>query len=61
MTMFTAQKKKSFKQLLALAVNKDEVLSLDGLHGFLYGLAIIPEAVMPSEWFPGIFGEEMLE
>ena len=61
MTMFTAQEKKSLKQLLALAVNKDEVLTFDGLHGFLHGLAIIPEAVMPSEWLPGIFGEEMLE
>lgn len=42
-------------------MNKEEVLTLDGLHGYLYGLVIIPEAVMPSEWLPGIFGEEMLE
>jgi uncharacterized protein len=59
--MFTATEKKNLKQLLDCAVNKDEVLTLDGLHGYLYGLTIIPEPVMPSEWLPGIFGEEMLE
>ena len=61
MTMFTLQEKKNLKQLLACAVNKDEVLTLDGLHGYLFGLAIIPEPVLPSEWLTGIFGEEMLE
>jgi uncharacterized protein len=59
--MFTSQEKKNLTKLLACAVNQDEVLSLDGLHGFLFGLAIIPEPVTPSEWLPGIFGEEMLE
>jgi uncharacterized protein len=61
MTLFTSQEKKNLTKLLACAVNQDEVLLLDGLHGFLFGLAIIPEPVMPSEWLPGIFGEEMLE
>jgi hypothetical protein len=32
-----------------------------GLHGLLSSLAIIPEMVPPSEWFPLVFGEEMLE
>ena len=35
--------------------------SIDGLHGYLFGLAIIPEPVMPSEWLSGIFGDEMVE
>lgn len=61
MAMFTSQEKKNLKQLLACAVNRDIVLSIDGLHGYLFGLAIIPEPVMPSEWLPEIFGEEMLE
>lgn len=61
MGLFTTQEKKNLKQLLACAVNQDEVLSLDGLHGFLFGLAIIPEHIMPSEWLFSIFGEEMLE
>ena len=59
--MFTPQEKKNLTKLLACAVNQDEVLSLEGLHGFLFGLAIIPEPVAPSEWLPGIFGEEMLD
>lgn len=61
MTMFTPVEKKDLKQLLASAADKDKALSLDGLHGFLFGLAIIPEPVMPSEWIPEIFGEGMLE
>jgi len=61
MAMFSQQEKISLKQLLAKAVNKDDVLTIDGLHGYLYGLAVIPEPVLPSEWLPGIFGEEMLE
>ncbi len=59
MAMFTSQEKKNLTKLLSCAVNKDEVLSLEGLHGYLFGLAIIPEPVRPSEWLPGIFGEEM--
>jgi uncharacterized protein len=61
MTMLASLEKKNLKQLLACAVNQDEVLTLDGLHGFLFGLAIIPEHIMPSEWLVSIFGEEMLE
>jgi len=61
MSMFTPQEKKNLKQLLACAVNRDEVLSIEGLHGYLFGLAILPEPVMPSEWLPEIFGEEMVE
>ena len=61
MPMFTPHEKKNLSQFLARAVNKDEVLSLDELHGFLFGLAIIPELVMPREWLPCIFGQEMPE
>lgn len=61
MAMFTSQEKQNLTKLLACAVNQDEVLTLDALHGFLSGLAIIPEHIMPSEWLFSIFGEEMLE
>ena len=57
--MFTAQEKKNLKILLSRITDRDEVMTLDGLHGYLYGLAIIPEPVMPSEWLPGFFGESM--
>jgi uncharacterized protein len=31
------------------------------LHGFLFGLAITPDLIRPSEWLPVVFGEEMFE
>jgi uncharacterized protein len=61
MKLFTTKDKKSLKQLLACAVNQDEVLSLESLHGFLFCLATIPEPILPSEWLPCVFGEEMIE
>lgn len=61
MKLFTNKEEKILKQLLSCAVDQGEVLSLTSLHGFLYCLAIIPETVVPSEWLPCIFGEEMLE
>ena len=61
MAMFTAREKKDLKQLLASLANPEDFLSLEGLHGFLFGLAIIPEPIMPSEWLPCVFGEGMLD
>ncbi|MFQ5354434.1 MAG: UPF0149 family protein [Thermodesulfobacteriota bacterium] len=59
--MFTANEKKNLSRLLSKAVNSDDALGLDELHGFLFGLAIIPDLISPSEWLPVAFGEEMLE
>ncbi len=61
MKLFPQKEEKVLKQLLACAVEPDEALSLSGLHGFLYCLALIPEAIVPSEWFPYVFGDEMFE
>ncbi len=58
--MFTPQEAKDISTLLDRAVNPDKALTLEGLHGFLYGLAIIPDPIMPSDWLPGVFGEEMM-
>ena len=72
MAMFTATEKRNLTKLLASEVNQmvtsqeeasqgevnqREVRTLDGLHGFLFGLAITPEMVLSSEWLPVIFGE----
>ena len=43
MTMFTSQEAKDLTKFLSYAENQDEALSLDGLHGFLFGLAGIPD------------------
>jgi len=61
MAMFTAREKKDLKQLLASVSNPEDFLSLEGIYGFLFGLAIIPEPIMPSEWLPCLFGEGMLD
>jgi yecA family protein len=59
-SLFAAEEKKHLMELLKLAAVPDDALSLEELHGFLFGLAITPEVVKPSEWLPLIFGEEML-
>ncbi len=59
--MFTPQEKRKLAALLAKCDLTDKTAICDGLHGFLFGLAIIPEPIMPSEWLPVIFGEGMLE
>jgi len=58
MTMFTSQEQKNLVKLLNTATNQDKVMSLDELHGYLFGLAIIPEMIMPSQWTFDIFGGE---
>ncbi|NTU42449.1 MAG: UPF0149 family protein [Nitrospirales bacterium] len=60
-TMFTATEKKSLTKLLDKTVNKEYVFNLEELHGFLFGLAVIPELIKPSEWLPLVFGEEMFD
>ena len=72
MAMFTSTEKRNLTKLFASEANQvvtskeeasqgevgqREVRTLDGLHGFLFGLAITPELVLPSEWLPVIFGE----
>ena len=58
MTMFTSSEQKNLTNLLSTATDQDEVMTLDELHGYLFGVAIIPEMVMPSQWTSAIFGGE---
>ena len=59
--LFSAHEKKDLTKLLSKAVNPDDVFTLAELHGFLFGLAITPELIKPSEWLPLVLGEEMME
>jgi len=59
-SLFPVAEKKKLTRLLALATDPEEALNLEGLHGFLFGLAITPDIVKPSEWLPFVFGAEML-
>jgi uncharacterized protein len=62
--MFTPAQKKNLAKLLSLAGKQEGILTLDGLHGFLFGLAITPvsnEPILSSEWLPGIIGEDLAQ
>lgn len=59
--MFTTTERKHLLHLLSKAVRPDDALNLEELHGFLSGLAIIPEVIKPSQWLPIVFGDEMPE
>jgi len=58
---FTPAEKGNVSKILGRAVEPEDTLTLDGVHGLLFGLAVIPESIMPSEWFPRIFGAGMAE
>jgi uncharacterized protein len=59
--LFSAQEKKDITELLSKTVNPEEAFNLEELHGFLFGLAITPDLIKPSEWLPVVFGEELFE
>ncbi len=60
-SLFSAHEKKDLTRLLSKAVNPGDVFNLEELHGFIFGLAITPELIKPSEWLPVVFGDEMME
>jgi yecA family protein len=56
--MLPPKEEKILKKFLALATEPEETLSYDELLGYLFGLAMTPDVVLPSEWIPMIFGGE---
>ncbi len=57
--MLTAAEKKNLKNLLAMAKDPDNTFSYDELLGYLFGLAMTPDMILPSEWIPIIFDGDM--
>jgi yecA family protein len=57
--MPTASQKKALKNLLAMSQDPDTTLSYDELLGYMFGLAITPDMLVPSEWMPIIFGGDL--
>ncbi len=55
--MFTTKEMEELEIILCKAADPDESFNSTELHGFFFGLAITPDPVMPSEWFPMVFGE----
>lgn len=56
--MLPPDEQKLIKNFLALSTNPEDTLSYDELLGYLFGLAMTPDIVLPSEWIPFIFGGE---
>ena len=57
--MFTEQETRDLSEFLKLAVAPAHTLTIDGVHGLLFGLAIAPDIVTPDELLPLIYGSEM--
>ncbi len=57
--MLTDTEKQHLQALLGHAVNPSEAFTLTQLEGYLFGLAITPDATEPGEWFTDIFGESL--
>ncbi len=58
MKLFKAREEKHIRRLLSMTAVEDEELCLEEVHGLLFGIAVTPEPVMPSEWIPILFGDE---
>jgi uncharacterized protein len=54
--MFTSKEADNLDYVLTKVADLENALYLEELHGLLFGLAIIPEPIAPSEWLPIIFG-----
>ena len=59
--LVTEKEEKALKKLLSLSPVPEVALGYHELRGFLYGIAITPDAIEPGEWLPLIFNEEMPE
>ncbi len=57
--MLTSEERENLQDLLRHAVKPEDAMRLEELEGYLFGVVITPEDIMPSEWFVDIFGEEM--
>jgi yecA family protein len=57
--MLTATEKKTLKNLLAMTKEPDDTFSYDELLGYMFGLAMTPDIIVPNEWMPVIFGGEL--
>jgi yecA family protein len=56
--MLTKEESTSLKSYLALAPNPEGTFTFEELEGYLFGLAMTPGLLLPSEWVPVIFADE---
>ena len=46
-------------QFLLSERSSDDAMTMDTLHGFLTAVAIGPETIMPAEWLPKVWGDDV--
>ncbi len=46
-------------QFLLYGVDNDEAMTLETLDGYLHAIAMGPQTIMPSQWLPKIWGEDI--
>ncbi|MBN1665365.1 MAG: UPF0149 family protein [Deltaproteobacteria bacterium] len=56
--MFTAKEEKNLAYVLSKSADQEDTLFMEELHGLLFGLALTPSPIMPSEWLSAIFPDE---
>lgn len=56
--MFTAREKKHLQKFYTQKIIPPSALSINALEGFIYGIAIAPGMLPPSEWLPVALGED---
>ena len=56
--MLTKEESTLLKSYLALAPNPEGTFTFEELQGYLFGLAMTPGILLPSEWVPVIFADE---
>lgn len=57
--MLTKEESSTLKNYLNLAPNPEGTFTFEELQGYLFGLAMTPGMLLPSDWVPVIFGDEL--
>lgn len=47
------------EEFLLYGLENDEAMTLDTLDGYLHAIAIGPHTIMPSQWLPKVWGEDI--
>lgn len=59
--MFTEAEEQQVSDFLKLALVPSNTLTLDGVHGLLFGLAIAPDLITPDDLLPMVYGMELAD
>ncbi len=54
--ILTRNQRESISKILSLCPKKELVMNITKFEGYLFGIAITPDLILPSEWLPVVFG-----